>query len=99
MYDETYEEFSSFLSLLAARCTSYFPLKRARPAVPPDLLALLSRSRALSFKARRKGDMILRQEAHRMRNLVRSELKRFRQGQLTKQLNERHTPGESSKRF
>jgi hypothetical protein len=94
MYDETYEEFSSFLSLLAARCTSYFPLKRARPAIPPDLLALLSRSRASSFKARRKGDMILRQEAHRLRHLARTVLKRFRPDQLAKQLKEKaHTPG------
>ena len=99
MYDETYEEFSSFLSLLAARCTSYFPLKRAPPAIPPDLLALLSRSRALSFRARCKGDTILRQDAHRLRNLARVELKRFRQEQLAKQLKDRHTTGETSKHF
>jgi hypothetical protein len=31
--------------------------------------------------------------------LARTELKRFRQDQLAKQLKERHTPGETSKRF
>ena len=42
---------------------------------------------------------MLRQDAHRLRNLARVELKRFRQEQLAKQLKDRHMPGENSKHF
>ncbi|CAF4493110.1 unnamed protein product, partial [Rotaria sp. Silwood2] len=98
-YDETYEHFITFLSLLTARCTSYFPLKKARPAVPLELRLLLAQSRTLSFKAKRKGDVALRREAQRLRNVARYELKRFQQDQLAKQLKERHIPGEGSTLF
>ena len=52
MGDETYSEFIAFLSTLAARCTTHFPLIRARAALPPALRALLAHSRALAFKAK-----------------------------------------------
>ena len=42
---------------------------------------------------------MLLQDAHRLRNLARVELKRFRQEQLAKQLKDRHTPGVTSKHF
>jgi hypothetical protein len=98
-YDGTYEHFTTFLSLLAARCTSYFPLKKARSAVPLELRSLLAQSRTLSFKAKRKGDVGLRREAHRLRNIARYKLRQFQQDQLAKQLNERHAPGEGSTLF
>jgi hypothetical protein len=71
----------------------------ARPAIPQDLQALLARSRALSFKAKRKGDVKLRQEANQLRNIARFELKRFRQDQRVKDLKDRHKPGDGSKVF
>ncbi|CAF5226075.1 unnamed protein product, partial [Rotaria magnacalcarata] len=55
--NETYNNFTRFLSLLTVRCTRTFPLKLARPAIPPELRSKLSYSRALSFKAKRTGDM------------------------------------------
>ena len=98
-YDETYDQFVSCLGLLAARCTSYFPRQIARPAIPQDLQVLLAQSRALSFKAKRKGDVKLRQEANQLRSIARFELKRFRQDQLMKDLKDRHKPGDGSKVF
>ena len=95
-YDETYERFISFLSLLAARCKRYFPRKLARPSIPTEIVTLLAQSRTLSFKAKRKGDVGLRQEARRLRNVARFELKRFQQDQLSRQLKERNAPGEDS---
>ncbi|CAF1524658.1 unnamed protein product [Didymodactylos carnosus] len=88
-YDETYEQFISFLSLLSARCTSHFPLNRARSAVPSDILVLLSKSRSLAFKAKRKGEIKLREEARILRNWARYELKKFQQEQLARYLKDR----------
>ncbi|CAF4703031.1 unnamed protein product, partial [Rotaria sp. Silwood2] len=56
----------------------------ARVAVPTNLKILLARSRSLAFKAKRKGSILLREEARRLRNITRSELKRFQQEQLAK---------------
>ncbi|CAF1593508.1 unnamed protein product, partial [Rotaria magnacalcarata] len=98
-YDITYERLISFIVLLAARCTQYFPLKRAKPLVPPELMKLLAQSRSLSYKAKRNGDIILRQEARRLRNLARYELKRYQQSRLTQQLKERNVPSECSTIF
>jgi hypothetical protein len=98
-YEITYENFISFTTLLLDRCKVYFPLKHARPSVPRELMKLLAQSRSLSFKARRKGDVMLRDEARRLRNWVRLEVKRFQQEQLSKQLKERHTSGEGSRIF
>jgi hypothetical protein len=58
-------------------------------------MKLLAQSRSLSFKARRTGDIVLRQEARRVRNLSRFELKCFQQVQLARLLKERNLPGES----
>ncbi|CAF4815580.1 unnamed protein product, partial [Rotaria sp. Silwood2] len=41
----------------------------------------------------------LREEARRIRNIARYELKRFRQEQLTKQLADRHKSGKESNLF
>ena len=99
LLDVTYEQFISFLSLLAARCKRHYPRKLARPSVPPELVKLLAQSRSLSFKAKRKGDIILRAEARRIRNLARFELKRFQQDQLAKHLKERNAPDEGATVF
>jgi Reverse transcriptase (RNA-dependent DNA polymerase)/Endonuclease/Exonuclease/phosphatase family len=98
-YDTAYEKFNSFLALLVARCKHYFPQKRARPSIPPELKTLLAQSRAISFKAKRKGDVMLKQEARRLRNCARFELKRFQQMQLTKQLKERHSANDTATIF
>ena len=97
--DVTYERFLQFLALLSAKCTKYFPRKLARPSIPPYLVKLLAQSRSLSFKAKRKGDIRLREEARQLRNVARFELKRFQQYQLAEQLKERHAPGEGSRVF
>ncbi|CAF2938761.1 unnamed protein product [Rotaria sp. Silwood2] len=97
--ETTYEHFILFLTSLSYRCQQYFAIKRARPSVPQELLKLLTQSRSLSFKAKRKGDIQLRNEAHRLRNLARFELKRFQQEQLAKQLKERYVQGEGSTLF
>ncbi|CAF1081872.1 unnamed protein product [Adineta ricciae] len=48
---------------------------RTRSSIPPDLVSLLATSRSLSFKAKQKGDVRLREEAHRIRNIARHQLK------------------------
>ena len=97
--ESTYEQFISFLTLLSNRCQHLFPLNRARPSVPWELMKLLAKSRSLSFKAKRKGDIELRNGARRLRNFTRFELKRFQQEQLTVQLKDRYVPGEGSHLF
>ncbi|CAF4592411.1 unnamed protein product, partial [Rotaria sp. Silwood2] len=84
LYDATYERFISFLSSLNTRCQHFFTSKHARPSIPQEIIKILAQSRSLSFKAKRKGDIILRTEARRLRNLARFELKRFQQEQLAK---------------
>ncbi|CAF4533670.1 unnamed protein product [Rotaria socialis] len=59
--ETTYEHFISFLALLSYRCQQFFEIKRARPSVPQELMALLAQSRSLSFKAKRKDDIELRE--------------------------------------
>ncbi|CAF1061138.1 unnamed protein product [Didymodactylos carnosus] len=96
---DTYKQFISFLSLLSATCTSHFPLNRACSAVPSDILVLLSKSRSLAFKAKRKGEIKLREEARILRNWARYEWKKFQQEQLVRYLKDRHKPGEGSTIF
>ena len=88
-YDYTYEQFITFLALLHLRCKQYFMANLARLSVPHPLMELSAKSRILSFKAKRKGDIALMQEARQMRNYVRFELKRFRQEQLIQLLRDR----------
>ncbi|CAF4958601.1 unnamed protein product [Rotaria magnacalcarata] len=97
--NETYNNFTRFLSLLTARCTRTFPLKLARPAIPPELRSKLSYSRALSFKAKRTGDMKLKIESAKVRNDVRRELRLFQQNQLAKQLSDRNKSVDSARMF
>ncbi|CAF1658343.1 unnamed protein product, partial [Didymodactylos carnosus] len=95
-YNETYTLFNKFLVLLAARCTKQCPFEKARPAIPLELRAKLSYSRALSFRVKKTGDMRLRNESTCIRNQVRNELKIFRQHKLAEQVKARHKPGPTS---
>ncbi|CAF4912616.1 unnamed protein product, partial [Rotaria socialis] len=79
--------------------TETYDITYERPSIPPNLVKILAQSRSLSFKAKRKGDIELRKEAHRLRNFARFELKNFQKEQLAKQLKERHLPGEASRLF
>ena len=97
--DSTYERYISFLSLLVTQCKHYFPLKFTEPSIPPEPVKLLAQSRSLSFKAKRKGDIWLRQEARRLHDLARFELKRFQREPLDKQLKTRNIPVEGSSIF
>lgn len=98
-YDGVYEKFITFLVRLADRCKSYFPARMTRPTVPYELMKLLTRSRTLSFKAKRTGDIRLREDARFLRNQARHELKKFQQDQLEKLVKGRHTPGDGSRFF
>lgn len=97
--DQVYEKFILFLSLLESRCRIYFPLKRARPSVPMEIVKLLAQSRKLSFRANMTGNIRIRREAQTLRNQARFELKRFQQNQLVKSLRDRNTPGENTTMF
>ena len=63
LYNIIYGQFISFLVLLVGRCKKYFPIKRARLSIPSGLIKLLAQCRSLSYKAKRKGVIALRQEA------------------------------------
>ncbi|CAF5041079.1 unnamed protein product, partial [Rotaria magnacalcarata] len=98
-YNITYERFISLLTLFKTRCQQHFKLNHARPSIPQNHVKLLAQSRSLAFKAKRKGDIELRKEARRLRNLACFELKKFQKEQLAKQLKERHLSGETSRLF
>lgn len=98
-YESAYSRFISFVSLLVARCTKFFPVHLTRPSVPAELIPLLARSRSVAFKAKRMGDILLRQEAKHLRNMARFELRHHQKTQLAQQLRERHSSSESSTIF
>ena len=59
--NQTYGQFVDFLAMLAARCTTYFPLKKARLALPKELVMAIAKSRSLSFKAKRSSVATLKE--------------------------------------
>ena len=67
--------FSRYLVII--RCQRYLLFNRARPSILRELMKLLAQSRSLSFKAKRKGDMKLGNEAHRPHNFRLFEPKCF----------------------
>ncbi|CAF3493096.1 unnamed protein product [Rotaria socialis] len=90
----------SNMSLRSSRTIDYaitVGVELSMHSIPQDLMKLLAQSHLLSFKAKRKRDIELRKEARRLRNLARFELKRFQKEQLTKQLEEGHFPGDTSR--
>ena len=64
-----------------------------------SLKILLARSRSLASKAKRKGCVLLREEARRLRNMAHLELKIFQQEQLPRILANRHKAGQRSVHF
>ena len=98
-YEETYSSFVKFLTSLMGRCTCYFARTKARIALPNEILKLVVKSRALSFKARRSSDYLLKQEAGLLRSKARSALRKFRYDQLVKRIESRHDSAGGSQQF
>ncbi|CAM4839082.1 unnamed protein product [Rotaria magnacalcarata] len=63
------------------------------------MLDLLAKSRALSLKPKRTGDILLRREAYRMRKEARFHLRMLRREQLCKMVTERYKGGTKSSPF
>ena len=97
--DEVYKDYVLFLSLLISRCTISFPINKYRIALPATIRALLSYSRAISFRARRTGECELRRLSNYMRAQVKKELKLFLSDQLRKSLASRYSTSHTSVTF
>ena len=89
--DETYNEYISFLALLEARCSVYFPLDRYRIALPRELRCAMSYVRALSFRQKRTRDASLKIQIGQMRKAIKIELRAFIDSQLSMSLRLRHS--------
>lgn len=94
--NDVYDAFIKWLIAVADRCSRSLPKGKFRTSIPADLKDLLAQSRALTFKAHRKGCMYLREEARRLRNFARSKLKQFQQEKLQRDLATRHKSGNAS---
>ena len=97
--DNYYTNFINLLESLKARCTSYFPLKKYRAAIPRELRQKLSYTRALSFQHKRTGDVILHKKIKELRRSNRNELVTLRAVKLTSSMNERYSSSSSSNSF
>ncbi len=97
--DEYYENFISLLDSLKARCTTYFPIKKFRAAIPKELRQKLSYTRALSFRHKRTGDVALHKKIKELRKLNRIELIAIRAQKLTESINDRFSSSTSSNLF
>jgi hypothetical protein len=97
--DEYYKNFIKLLDCLKTRCTTYFPMKNYRVAIPKELRAKLSLVRALSFKHKRTGDVLLHKRIKEMRKNNRNELASIRSQKLTNALNERFSSSASPNLF
>jgi hypothetical protein len=86
-----YNDYTTFLSLLTIRCTVLFPLNQYRISIPPELRASMSLTRALSFRQKRTGDILLKALVKTRRKEAKYELKRFLEQQLAKSLAMRNT--------
>ena len=75
------------------------PLQKARLALPRELVTAVAKSRALSFRAKRTSDAMIKEEACRLRNQTRAEIKKFRYDQMIKALEERHQHQEGTSPF
>ncbi|CAF1305368.1 unnamed protein product [Adineta ricciae] len=97
--NKVYEDYTSFLALLTARCTVMFPLDKYRIALPKNLRAYMSHTRALSFKQKRSGDTHLRNTIYHRRKAAKFELKRFLSNHLAESLAVRNTSSPRSISF
>ncbi|CAF1224570.1 unnamed protein product, partial [Rotaria magnacalcarata] len=97
--NETYKDYVSFLSLLISRCTVDFPLNKYRIALPITIRAKISKSRAISFRAKRTGDIETRRLSKSLRESVREEITLFRSNQLRQGIATRFSPAHTSAPF
>jgi hypothetical protein len=97
--DEYYKCFINLLVGLKTRCTTYFPLKKYRAAIPKELRMKLSLTRALSFQHKRTGDVLLLKKIKEMRRNNRLELISLRSRKLMNSLKERFSSTASPNSF
>ena len=99
LIDEYYTNFTSLLASLRARCTTFFPLKKHRTALPANLRERLSFVRALSLQHKRTGDVTLHTKIKEMRRQNRVELATVRSKRLSSAIKERCASSSSSTLF
>ena len=89
--NNVYNDYISFVSLLIARCTIFFPLDKYRIAIPQELRMYMSYTRALSFSQKRTGDLRLKNIVITRRNTAKFFLKQFLSHHLSSLLAARNT--------
>jgi hypothetical protein len=97
--DSLYNDYTTFLNLLIARCTFTFPLNKYRIAIPPDLRSFMSCTRALSFKQKRNGDLLLKNIVRTRRKIAKFELRNFLSKRFSSVIASRNTPASHSISF
>lgn len=97
--NEVYDDYVSFMSLLTDRCTSLFPLNKYQIALPRELRAFMSHTRALSFKQKRNKDTDLKNTVRLRRRYAKNELKLFLLNRFTSSVTARNCPSPSSVSF
>ena len=97
--DEYYTNFITLLECLKTRCTTYFPTKKYRTAISKELRANMSLARALSFRHKRTGDVLLKQKVKELRRLNRVALVETRTNKLSSTLKERCSGSSNGKMF
>jgi hypothetical protein len=94
-----YNDYISFISFLTSRCTVLFLLDKYRIALPQELRAYMSHTRALSFRQKRTGNIELKSIVIARRKCAKKELKRFLSDQLASSLATRNTSSRASVSF
>jgi len=89
--NNVYDDSITFIYLLISRCTVLFPINKYRKALPKNLRAYMSYTRALSFKQKRTGEIDLKIIVKCRRKFAKKELKRFLSDQLASSLAARNT--------
>lgn len=97
--NDVYNDYTSFLSLLTARCTTWFSTDRYRSSIPPQLRAYMSHTRALSFRQKKTGDLELKEVVNERRRIGRRELKGFLSSYLSLALAERNSASTTASTF
>jgi hypothetical protein len=92
-------DYTTFLSLLLARCTTYFPLDKYRIAISKELRACSWFVRTLFFRQERTEDLTLKVEVKYLRKILQNELKSFTAAQLHRNLAMCHTASSTSVAF
>jgi hypothetical protein len=89
--NNVYNDYISFISLLTSRCIILFPLNKYRIALPKEIRAFMSHTRALSFRHKRTGEIELKNIVKMRRKFAKNELKHFLADQLDSSLASRNT--------